>query len=79
MIAQAKTKQDKILALSEAIELVRGSYFSAALQAEFELAAHEASDRGEPLTGKRFVEMYCGLQKHFYGDTVKVDDTACTS
>lgn len=79
-IAQAKTRQEKILALSQAVDLLRGSYFNVALYAEFELAAHEASDRGEPLTGERFSEMYCGLLRRFYGgagDLFKVDDSAC--
>jgi oligoendopeptidase F len=78
--AQAKTRQEKILALSQAIDLLRSSYFNVALYAEFELAAHEASDRGEPLTGERFSEMYCGLLKRFYGgagDQFKIDDSAC--
>jgi len=80
-IAQAKNRSEKIVALSQAIDLLRGSYFNVALYAEFELAAHEASDRGEPLTGGRFSEMYCGLVKHFYGgngDLFKVDDSACS-
>jgi oligoendopeptidase F len=76
-IAQAKTRQEKILALSQAIDLLRATYFVTGLGAQFELAAHEASDRGEPLTGRRFSEMYCGLLRPFYGNVVKVDDSAC--
>jgi oligoendopeptidase F len=81
-ITRAKTWQEKILALSQSIDLLRGSYFNVALYAEFELAAHEASDRGEPLTGERFSEMYCGLLKRFYGGAgglFKIDDSACAS
>lgn len=67
MIAHASTRQEKIVALSQAIDLLRTSYFGVSLYARFELAAHEAADRGEPLTGQRLGEIYCSLLKDFYG------------
>jgi oligoendopeptidase F len=79
-IIHATTKPEKILALSEAIDTLRASYFNVALYAEFEIGAHEASDHGEPLTGERFSILYCGLLKRFYGETgevLKIDDSAC--
>ena len=77
MISHASTRQDRILALSGAIELLRSSYFGVGLYVQFELAAHEAADRGEPLTGERFGEMYCGLLRNFYVGGVKIDDADC--
>lgn len=69
MIAHATTKDDKILTLSQGIDLLRTYYFGVALYARFELAAHQAADRSEPLTGQRFGEMYCGLLEHLYGES----------
>jgi oligoendopeptidase F len=78
LIAQAKTRAERITALSQAISLLTGSYFRGAQQAELTLEAHAASDRGEPITGKRLSGMYCAMLRRLYGDTVKVDDAACS-
>jgi oligoendopeptidase F len=80
MIAHAVGREDKILALSRAIDLLRGSYFGIVLYAQFELSAHQAADRGEALTGQYFRNMYCDLLKNFYGGpegSVTVGDADC--
>ena len=47
----------------------------------FELAVHQAADRGEALTGQRFGQIYCDLLKRFYasaGSPVSVGSTECS-
>jgi oligoendopeptidase F len=65
MISHAGNRQEKIVALSHAIDLLRIYYFGTLLNVQFEMAAHEAADGGKPLTGERFGQMYCDLLKHF--------------
>ena len=35
--------------------------------AEFELATHDAMERGEALSGKRLTQMYCSLLRKYHG------------
>jgi oligoendopeptidase F len=47
----------------------------------FELAVHQAADRGEALTGQRFGQIYCDLLKRFYasaGSPVSVGSAECS-
>ncbi len=67
MIAHAKSRQDQILALDQAIELLRSSYFGVFVDVEFEMKAHEIADRGEVVTGQTLNRIYCDLYKHFNG------------
>ena len=48
--------------------------------AEFELAIHEALEKGESLSGARMTEMYCGLLRKYYGEpqgVMKIDPEYC--
>jgi oligoendopeptidase F len=74
MIANAKSRQEKIVALDRAIDLVRYSYFGAISGIGLELKAHELVDEGKPLTGRTLNKIYCDLQKRFNG----VDEGATT-
>jgi len=80
MIANAKTRQDRISALDHAIDLLRYSYFGAFVDVEFEMKAHEIADRGDAVTGQTLNEIYCGLYKRFNGIDAGVtafDASAC--
>ncbi|WP_460527579.1 oligoendopeptidase F [Chitinimonas naiadis] len=77
VIANAKTREEKIFALSQELELLRGTFFRQAMFAEFELSAHEAMERGEALTGERLTAIYLDLLKRYHGDAkgvVKIDN-----
>lgn len=67
MLAQAKTREERLFYLSEAVERLRGSFFRQTMFAEFELQTHEALERGEALTGKRMTQIYCGLLRKYHG------------
>ncbi|CAD5374550.1 Oligoendopeptidase F [Rubrivivax sp. A210] len=67
MLAQAASRDERIFILTEVLERLRASFFRQTMFAEFELLAHDAQQRGEALSGKRFTEMYCGLLRKYHG------------
>jgi len=67
LIAQAESKEEKLFYLGQALESIRGTFFRQTMFAEFELAIHEAAEKGEPLTGAVFTEMYDELLKKYHG------------
>jgi oligoendopeptidase F len=80
MVANAKTKAEKLYYLGQAVESIRTTYFRQVMFAEFELAIHEELEQGKPLSGTRMSEMYCGLLRKYYGEArgvMKVDAAYC--
>lgn len=78
MIENAETKEEKLYYLGEALEGLRGTFFRQTMFGEFELAIHEAAERGEPLTGSKMSEMYGELLKKYHGHdegVMNIDDT----
>lgn len=67
MIKNAKSKEEKLFYLGNALENLRGTLFRQTMFAEFELEIHEAAEKGEPLTGPKFTEMYDELLKRYHG------------
>ncbi len=81
MVANAKTKDEKLYYLGAALENIRGTMFRQVMFAEFELLIHEAVEKGEALTGEKLTEIYCGLLKRYHGEAagvMKIDDLYCT-
>jgi len=77
LAAHAKSKEEKIFALSQQLENLRGTFFRQAMFAEFELKAHEMVEKGEPVTGEALTQLYLELLKRYHGDAqgvVKIDD-----
>ena len=73
----ARTKEEKIYALSEQLELLRGTFFRQAMFAEFELKSHEAVEKGESLTGEDLTKIYLDLIRRYHGDAqgvMKIED-----
>lgn len=67
MLKQAKTPQERVFVQAHVLERLRASFFRQTMFAEFELLAHDAQQRGEALSGKKFTEMYCGLLRKYHG------------
>ena len=81
LVAHAKSKDEKLFYLGEALENIRTTMFRQVMFAEFELRIHETVENGEPLTGAKLTQMYCGLLKHYYGEekgVMKIDDLYCS-
>ena len=77
VIAHAKTKDEKVYALTMQLELLRGTFFRQALFAEFELKTHEAVEKDLPLTGEDLTKIYLDLLRRYYGDAqgvMKIED-----
>lgn len=81
LVAHAKSKDEKLFYLGEALENIRTAMFRQVLFAEFELRIHDAVENGEALTGAKLTQTYCGLLKHYYGEdkeVMKIDDLYCS-
>lgn len=72
LIANAKTKEEKLFYLGQALESIRGTFFRQTMFAEFELAIHEAAEAGKPLTGAIFSAMYDDILKRYHGHDKQV-------
>jgi oligoendopeptidase F len=67
MLKVAKTPQERVFVLTHVLERLRASYFRQTMFAEFELLTHDAQQRGEALSGKKFTDLYCGLLRKYHG------------
>ena len=80
MVAHAKDKQEKLYYLGAGLESIRQTFFRQVQFAEFELAIHEALEKGEPLSGERMTDMYCSVLRKYYGEAegvMKIDPEYC--
>ncbi len=80
VVANAKTKDEKLAFDNEILDGIRGTYFRQALFTEFLLNAHGLAEKGEPLTGEKLTGIYCDLLKRYYGDAkgvMKIDPKYC--
>jgi oligoendopeptidase F len=75
MVAQAKTKQEKLFYLGQQLESIRGTFYRQTMFAEFELAAHDKAEAGEGLSGEKFSAMYLDLLKRYHGPKVAMSPT----
>jgi oligoendopeptidase F len=81
MVSHAKSDAEKLFYLGQELELIRVDFFRQTLFAEFQVAIHDAIEKGGSLSGERMTDMYCGLLKKYYGDSqgvLKVDAAYCS-
>ena len=67
MLEQAATEDERLFYLGYALEQMRGTFYRQVMFSEFELAIHEAVERGEALTGARMTEIYGEILKRYHG------------
>ena len=67
MLEQAQSEDERLFYLGNALEQMRGTFFRQVMFSEFELAIHEAVERGEALTGPRMTEIYGETLKRYHG------------
>jgi oligoendopeptidase F len=80
MLAQAKTREEKLAFLNEALDQIRGSYFRQTMFAEFAINAHRLVENGEPVTGERMTQIYCDLLRRHHGAAkgiMRIDPAYC--
>ncbi len=73
MLAQAKTKQEKLFYLGQQMENYRGTFYRQTMFAEFELVAHDKAEAGEGLSGEKFTSIYFDLLKRYHGPNFGLD------
>ncbi|TAL34124.1 M3 family oligoendopeptidase [Phenylobacterium sp.] len=74
MVKAAKTKPEKLFYLDRVCEMMRATFYRQTMFAEFELAIHETSEKGEALSGKRASAIYLDLLKRYHGPKVQIED-----
>jgi oligoendopeptidase F len=67
MLRGAKDDTTRLSLLGSHLDLLRTTLFRQTLFAEFELAIHEAAERGETLTGENLSKLYLKLLREYYG------------
>lgn len=75
MVANAKTKAEKIYYLGQQLEQIRGTFYRQAMFAEFELKAHDLAEAGEGLSGSAFTKIYGDLLTRYSGPKMAVSPT----
>ena len=70
----AKTKDEKILYLTEFLDKVRTTIYRQTMFAEFEMIMHDKEANNIPLTEEEFSKTYYELNKLYFGDNVISDD-----
>jgi len=77
MLKKITNKEQRISLLMNMLDGFKGTLFRQTQFAEFELAMHEAGQKGVPLTGKAFSKMYGDIVRKYYGhdkDVCYVDE-----
>lgn len=67
MLGHAKDDDERLALLGAHVDLLRTTLFRQTMFAEFELLIHEAAERGEPLSGEKFNQIYLELVRKYYG------------
>lgn len=67
MLKTAKTDDERLFYLGNALEGLRATFFRQAMFAEFERQIHTRVDKDEPLTGEGMTAAYCELLKRYHG------------
>ena len=73
MYRGAQTKEEKLFFLDQICILTRGTFYRQAMFGEFELAIHEAAEKGEPLSGEKLTSVYYDILKAYHGSAVTID------
>lgn len=71
---QAKTKEEKILYLTEFLDKVRTTIYRQTMFAEFEMIMHDKFANDTPITEEELSSTYYQLNQLYYGDGMVSDD-----
>lgn len=67
MVEHAANREERIAALMEAVETLRGTYYRVLPMMRLEMAERAAADKGEPLTADRITKLACDQLRAFNG------------
>lgn len=74
LMKNAKDDAMKKQLLFQRVSFIRRRLYGITMDAEFELAAHEAGEAGKPLTAGSFRALSQGLMKKYYGPEMVLDE-----
>ena len=74
LMKRSSSLEEKAFLINEKIEDIRGTLFRQTMFAEFELAIHQATEKGMPLTPQFFERTFLELNKRYFGDTLIYDE-----
>ena len=76
MLARAKSKEERIVLLTHAIDGIVGTFYNQVLFADFELAAHKLVEQEQPITAEALSGIYGKSVGEFWGDALSEDARA---
>ncbi len=74
MLQSTTDPKERFLLLQHAVDSIVGTFYTQVLFADYELQAHKLVEQGKPITAKVLNDIYLGLLKDYYGDSVATDD-----
>jgi oligoendopeptidase F len=78
MLSRARNDDERLSLLNRLVESLRTTIYRQALFAEFELLAHEATEKGTPLTAEFLDATYRDLVARYYGPDLTIDPNDAT-
>lgn len=72
MLRTAGTAKERAALLEHAINEIAGTFYGQVMFADFELRAHRLVEQGQPITADVLGELYAGLVREWYGDTLEL-------
>lgn len=73
MLNHTTDEKFKKYLLNYYLDMIRATLFRQTMFAEFEYAAHDMAEKGEPLTKEGLCEIYADIGKKYYGNDVEHD------
>ena len=74
LLARTTEPRERFLLLQHAVDEIVGTFYTQVLFADFELQAHRLAEQGRPITSEVLNNLYLGLLRDYYGDSVTLDD-----
>lgn len=74
LLSRTEDPKERVLLLQHAIDSIVGTFYTQTLFADYELQAHRRVEAGEPITADALGDIYLGLLREYYADSVTLDD-----
>jgi oligoendopeptidase F len=76
LLRKTTDARERVVLLQHAIDNITSTFYTQVMFADFELQAHRMVERDEPITSDILNELYLGLLRGYYGDSVDIDPLA---
>ena len=74
LLKQTTDPKERFLLLQHAVDQIVGTFYTQVMFADYELQAHRRVEQGQPVTTEVLNQIYAGLLKTYYGDSITVDN-----